>query len=186
MRYKVTITETLSKDVEVEAESLDQAEAIVERQWKNSEHVLDADCFSDVNFYAETIQPEKIRVILLEPGKVARDTEIGTSLEEMQRIVGGMIETAYFFDDPVVLVVNDEGKINGMPRNRGIRDKDNNLVDIIAGTAFLCGDSGSAFTSLSDKLVKKYSEILRYPEHFFRIGNEIKGVQFKPEKDYER
>lgn len=186
MKYKVTITETLSKDVEVEAESFEQAEAVVRRQWKDGEHILDAECFSDVDFYAETIQPEKIRTLLMEPNKTARVAEIGTTLEEMQAVVKGSIETAYFFDDPVVLVVNEEGKVNGMPLNRGIYDKDKKLIDIIAGPAFLCGDTGESFTSLTDEQIKKYGEKLKYPEHFFRAGGEIKGVLFKPEKDLER
>ena len=37
----------------------------------------------------------KIRVVLCEPGKLARITEIGTELEDLQRTVGGLIETYY-------------------------------------------------------------------------------------------
>ena len=156
------------------------------QRWENDEPFLDADDNPDVSFQSDAIRPERITVLLLEPEKPARVTEIGTTLEDMQRVVGGMIEPAYFFDDPVVLVVNEEGKINGLPLNRGIRDKNKNLVDIIVGTAFLCGDNGEAFTSLSDDLIKKYSGILRYPERFFRVNGEIKGVPIASNKVPER
>lgn len=38
---------------------------------------------------------QKIKVILLEPGKLARTAEIDSSLEAMQRIVGGYIESEW-------------------------------------------------------------------------------------------
>ena len=51
--YKVKITETLEKVVEVEAEDRDEAEQIVSDAWHNSEYILDADNFARVNFTAE-------------------------------------------------------------------------------------------------------------------------------------
>ena len=40
--YKVKITETLEKEVEVEAEDRDEAVQIVSDAWHNSEYILDA------------------------------------------------------------------------------------------------------------------------------------------------
>lgn len=54
--YQVQIKETLSKIVTVEAESSSQAKALVERQWKNGDHVLDADHFQGVTFTAPARQ----------------------------------------------------------------------------------------------------------------------------------
>lgn len=52
--YEVTITETLQKMVEVEANSRLEAEALVESRWNDSEYVLDADSFVGVDFSART------------------------------------------------------------------------------------------------------------------------------------
>lgn len=52
-RYKVTITETLEKVVEVEAESKFDAEEIAEERWNDGEYILDADCFVVANFKAD-------------------------------------------------------------------------------------------------------------------------------------
>lgn len=145
--------------------------------------------FKQVDFEPSKVpekKPETMKVVLLEPNKYARTAEIGTKLEDMQRIVGGCIEAAYYFDEEVCIICNDEGKINGMPPNRGVYDKDKKLIDIIAGTAFICDCSGENFGSLNDKQLKKYTEQFRNPEHFFRINGEIKGAKFKPEKDRER
>ena len=38
---------------------------------------------------------KKIKVVLLEPGKLARAVEINASLAEMQKVVGGLIEPFY-------------------------------------------------------------------------------------------
>lgn len=48
--YQIQIKETLVKTVTVEAESAAQAREIVERQWKNGDHVLDSDHFQGVTF----------------------------------------------------------------------------------------------------------------------------------------
>jgi hypothetical protein len=48
--YPVRIRETLELTVTVEAANPAQAREIVERNWKNSEYVLDADHFSGVTF----------------------------------------------------------------------------------------------------------------------------------------
>lgn len=50
--YQVTITETLQKTVEVEANSRQEAERLVEEKWNDSEYILDADSFVGVDFSA--------------------------------------------------------------------------------------------------------------------------------------
>ncbi len=48
--YQVQIKETLAMTVTVEAENAVQAREIVERNWKNSDYILDADHFQGVTF----------------------------------------------------------------------------------------------------------------------------------------
>ena len=49
--YDITIRETLEMTVTVEAESREEARQIVADRWENSEYILDADSFKDVEFY---------------------------------------------------------------------------------------------------------------------------------------
>lgn len=51
--YKITITETLQKEVTVEASSREEALQLAEQNWKNSEYVLDASNFLGVTFRGE-------------------------------------------------------------------------------------------------------------------------------------
>ena len=66
-----------------------------------------------------------MKVLMVEPHKNAYESDIGNDLKSMQEAVGGSIEAAYFFEEPVSLVCNEEGKINGLELNRSVRNEDN-------------------------------------------------------------
>ena len=63
---------------------------------------------------------EKLSVLLIQPGKAPRMVEIPDTLDAMQELVGGYIEEYMPFDDEVAIIVNEEGKLNGLPPNRAI------------------------------------------------------------------
>ena len=81
---------------------------------------------------------EKLNVILVRPGEIARQVEIDDTLEAMQETVGGYIESYMPFEDEVAIVCNDEGKMNGEPLNRAIKDGNGEIIDIICGDFFIC------------------------------------------------
>lgn len=67
------------------------------------------------------------------------------TLEELQTIVGGYIECVYLKDN-MTMVVNEEGKLKGLPCNglateityqNGFIDQ-NGFVDVIVGPALVC------------------------------------------------
>lgn len=251
--------------------------------------------FKRIPFEPEKAQVAKaatIRVVLLEPGKLACTADIDSTLKGMQRVVGGDIEGYYPFEEEVCIVCNDEGKVNGLPLNRAIRGEDtitdmsygqlkqafgdaerngsgkhisgyivftadsfdkpyseeartyvvssNNkafqpnmggysiyassldgsdpmvrlegymaaehggadgwkvercytkepdkeIMDIIAGTCFICDCRGENFASLSDEQIRRYSTQFKYPEHFAQVNDEIVATPYKPkEKTNER
>ena len=121
-----------------------------------------------------------MEVLLVEPGKEARMTEVSNDLRSLQSLVGGYIEATYPFDDPVALVCNDEGKIMQMPLNRALRGEDGKIYDAIAGPFFICGLGEDNFCSLPKELQGKYVEKFRWPEKFLSIGGSIVAVQDKP------
>lgn len=244
--------------------------------------------FKEVPFEPET--KKTMTVVLLKPGKVACKAEIDASLEGMQRIVGGYIEQFCPFEECVAFICNEEGKIDGLPLNRAIREEDTiqemsygemtelfrtaernkkhltgyvvfsqdsfsepypdtartymvssdnkafqpnmggysifassidgsdpmvrlesymaaekggkdgwkvercymrepgkEILDIIAGTCFICDCSGENFASLSPEQLNRYMTKYRYPENFFRINDEIEAIPYKPNnKVFER
>lgn len=47
-----------------------------------------------------------MKIVLVEPGKEAREAEITGSLQSMQQLVGGLIQAIYPWEEPVTLVCN--------------------------------------------------------------------------------
>ncbi len=119
---------------------------------------------------------DTIKVLLIKPMKPPEVAEIPSGLKGSQATVGGYIEAIYPFEDPVALICNEEGKINGLPLNRALRDEDGHIYDIVAGDFFICDVSGEDFGSLSDEQIKKYSEKFKYPEVFAKINGEISAI----------
>lgn len=185
--FDVTITETLEKKITVEALSKDEAEQAVRDMWNDEDIILDADDFIDVSFntgdgkeLSAVNDNKKLDVLLVEPGQYARMTTIDAGLKSLQKTVGGDIEAAYFFDDPVALVCQEEGKINGSELNRAVRDADGEILDIIAGKFFVCGLGEEDFTSLPEGLQKKYEDMFRRPETFLKMGRSITAIPIEP------
>lgn len=79
-----------------------------------------------------------IRVLIKEPGKAAEMRTIENTLESLQKIVGGYIETVTMFAD-LVVICNEEGRINGMPFNCEICGAD------FVGPIILAGVDGEEF-----------------------------------------
>ena len=121
-----------------------------------------------------------IRVVYAEPLKAAREIELGTELEDMQKAVGGDIEPFYPVDEAVAIVCCDEGKYNGMLPNRAVYGENGEMLDIIFGSFFVCDCSGESFGSLSDKQIERYQKMFQYPERFFKRDNRIIAVPYKP------
>lgn len=96
-----------------------------------------------------------IKVLVVEPNKLPYEKVIPNRLRDKQQIVDGYIEYVRLLeDDSVVLICNEEGKINGSQYNRDIG------YDIIAGTFIIVKedkDDGED-KSLTDEQIEKYKK----------------------------
>ena len=116
---------------------------------------------------------EEIRAVKVSPGIPAKVKEISKGLSSLQREVGGLIEVIYPFDDPVGIVCNENGKLDGLPLNRSLRDDNGEIYDIIAGDFLIVGLGNEDFISMSDELTEKYLGIFAKPELFFHIDGKL-------------
>ena len=114
---------------------------------------------------------ETMKVLVVEPEKEPYVKEISSGLSSLQKEVGGFIEAVYPFEDPVAIICNEEGKLEGLPLNRALRDEDGHVYDIIAGTFLIAGLSEDNFCSLDDAQLEKFSAMYKNPELFMRLGN---------------
>lgn len=129
----------------------------------------------------EHATPEKMTVLVVEPGKEPYLKEIDPGLHSLQAEVGGDIAATYPFSDAVGLVCNDEGKLIGLELNRGLRDEDGNLYDIMAGTFLVVGLGEESFASLPPELAQKYMEHFKQPEQFISLNGQIIALPVEPE-----
>ena len=187
--FEVTVTETLQRTVTVEADSKDDAIQMVEDMYRDSEIILDSEDYTGVEYSSnegkEIEKENTMEVLLVKPGQYAEMTEINAGLSSMQEIVGGNIQAAYFFSEPVALVCNEEGKINGMQLNRAVKDENGNMQDIIAGTFFICGLGEENFTSLQPEYREKFMKMFRNPEAFLKMGKGFMAIPVEPDKPKE-
>ena len=90
-------------------------------------------------------EPKKnqIRILLKRVGKKPLVKVINNTLEEKQKIVGGLIEVVDYDKDNLI-IANEEGKVDGLKPNLGFD------LDYIAGDCFFIGDDyqNASFKSL--------------------------------------
>lgn len=153
-------------------------------------HFVDSVGFVKIDFAVDAQRaPDKLKVLLVQPGKYPRLVEMEDSLEAMQQMVGGDIEEYMPFEDDVAIICNEEGKVNGLPLNRAIYGGETHeMMDIIAGTFFIAYApvESEKFKSLPPKMADKYAQRFKYPETFMKVGGEIKAISVKPPKNKER
>ena len=135
----------------------------------------------EAELYGQQAAPEKLTVLVVEPMKEPYVKEIDPGLHALQAEVGGDIAASYPFDDPVGLVLNDEGKLIGLDLNRSLRDEHGEIYDIVAGTFLVVGLGPESFASLPPDMIQKYTEQFKRPELFASINGQIVSVPVEPE-----
>ncbi len=100
-----------------------------------------------------------LKVLVVEPMKPCRVQEISDTLEAMQAVVGGYIEEVTPFTEPVAIVCNEAGKLQGLPFNRPLVDRHGVPYDTLCGTFFVAGVQGEHFVSLTDDQIRVYKSI---------------------------
>lgn len=83
----------------------------------------------------------KIHVMVKEPGEKWERREVDNTLRAFQGLVGGYIETVTVTPGRLALIVNKEGKLQGLPGNVLFRG------DWLAGTVVAVGVDGEDFAS---------------------------------------
>lgn len=114
-----------------------------------------------------------MKVLKVEPYQLPEVKEIDPGLASLQHEVDGWIEATYPFEDPVAIICNEEGKLNGMDYNRAIRDENGEVQEIIAGPFLIVGLGEEDFTSLSEDMVQKYKRLFAQPEVFLQTQSSL-------------
>jgi len=130
--------------------------------------------------------PEKMTVLVVEPGEPPYTKDIDPGLASLQKEVGGYIEAVYPFEEPVALICDEEGKLNGSPLNRALRDNEGHVYDVVAGRFLIAGLSEEDFASLRPEHIRKFSELFKTPEQFILMNGKMMVVPMAVEKRKEK
>ena len=128
------------------------------------------------NFEKQT--ENSLTVLVVAPGEKPSVVTIPAGLDSLYNQVGEPIQAIYPFEEPVSIVCNDNGKINGMQLNRALRDDENSIYDIVSGTFLVVGLGEEDFCSLTPEQIEKYSEHFAEPEMFFMLDGEIQAIPY--------
>ena len=90
---------------------------------------------------------KKISVIIKEPGKKARHVNISPNLKNLQKTVGGYIETVRIATD-ACFICNEEGRILNLPFNFRFSN-----IDFV-GTIIFAGVNGEKFSDVPITFLK--------------------------------
>ena len=101
-----------------------------------------------------------MNALVVYPGQKPRIIDITGELQELQQIVGGTIDVIDPYEDEIIFILNDEGKMLGLPPNRRIND-----WITIHGTFLICGSDKEGNTiGLTDEQTKRYTEIMMFAD----------------------
>ena len=111
---------------------------------------------------------KEITVLMVEPGKHPKVTTLKVDLESLQKAVSigadyqGLIEFVSLGNNDCIMC-NEEGKLIGLDGNRRLGN------DILVGVFYIMSENEDGeLVSLSEKKIKRYTELFWEPETFDR------------------
>ena len=109
---------------------------------------------------------KELTVLMVEPGKHPKVTTLKDDLESLQKAVSigadyqGLIEFVSLGNGDCIMC-NEEGKLIGLDGNRRLGD------DILVGVFYIMSENEDGeLVSLSEKKIKRYTELFWEPETF--------------------
>lgn len=106
---------------------------------------------------------DKIKILIVETIRDPYVEEIINTLEEKQKIVGGLIQKTEL-ENNVDLIYNEESKILNLEMNRIIKN------DVVCGTFIIAGQKNGKYISLTEKQIKKYKAYFKLRDHTIPIS----------------
>lgn len=123
---------------------------------------------------------EYVTGLYIEPNQSFRTLRIKNELSSYQKAVGGYIE-CIDLPNGTTIICNEEGKINGLPLNRAIRDENGEIIDIVAGNIVIVGFDAyeGEFISLTEEQTEELKKTFCFPEMFFKYEDKIHAISIE-------
>lgn len=110
-----------------------------------------------------------MKALKVQVRKAPEVVDIDPSLKSLQAEVGGLIEIWWPYQDSVVIVCNQEGKILDLRRNRYVYDEFDDDLACVRGDFLIMGEgqddeSDEDFCDLTPAQIEKYTRIFSREE----------------------
>lgn len=135
---------------------------------------------------ASGMQEERMTVLVVEPMKAPYVKSISKELEDLEQAVGGDIEEICPFEDKVGIILNANGKDEGLRENRALYDGHGRPYDVIVGTFLVVGLTDEDYTSLTPGQIEKFKEKYQSPEIFTLFNGELHVMKMPSQEQKEQ
>ena len=106
--------------------------------------------------------------------------EIENTLKALQNYVGGLIQTVHL-TEKIIVICNDEGKIQQLPVNRAWIDSSQEVLDYFAGNILCVRSNGDEFASIEPGDIPVIESCLLPLRSVSKVGDHIALVMYPAE-----
>lgn len=103
--------------------------------------------------------------------------EIRNSLKELQRYVGGLIQAVHITPE-IIVICNDEGKLQHLPLNRALLGDNSQVIDYFVGDILLVRSSGENFASIRPEDIPVIERLLIPLKSVFKERDHLAFVTY--------
>ena len=124
----------------------------------------------------------KIKALVVSKGEL-QEKEMENTLESLQEIVAGYIESPYisniFRENDIDIIINEEGKILTLQEEIAVIDKEKAIViDVLCGNCIFVSHNEQGETiGLNDEQIKIIKKELNYVVNLSKINEETGNIE---------
>lgn len=175
-KYTVTIYETNTVAIDIEAENAEQARAIARKRWEKCDPVI----VNEMEFYQIVMESEPsprlgepITVLYVPVNGPPEARIISNDFLQIWHMMKDDYSEKEMDEEGLIVYVSQDEK--SQPLNRVIYDENHQIKEAIFGDFFICSrpwDKGY-YGSLRPEQIKKYKEWLKNPEKITWFGCQL-------------
>ncbi len=111
---------------------------------------------------------EYMRIVLKNPQQLPNEIEIDNTLHTLQQMLGGYIEIVRLpTNSDIAIIVNDSGKLIGLPPNLEYEG------DILVGPVIFTGVDGEDLVSVTDVQVRQIYDYLKHNDYWLEVEDYV-------------
>ena len=103
--------------------------------------------------------------------------QIENTLKAHQAYVGGLIQAVHISSE-IIVICNDEGKLQNLPLNRALLGDNSQVIDYFVGDILLVRSSGEDFASIRPEDIPVIERLLIPLKSVSKVGDHIAFVMY--------